>query len=106
MLLDITAGGGSIPFEAGRLGFRTIANELNPVAALILRATCEWPQKYGWELMDRFQEVRSRFLDRVCDLTSGLYPKEHATPRKKPELPTMRTCRRRDTFGRIFSPVL
>ena len=76
MVLDITAGGGSIPFEAGRLGFRTIANELNPVAGLILRATCEWPQKYGWELMDHFQEVRSRFLDRVCELTAGLYPKE------------------------------
>ena len=76
MVLDITAGGGSIPFEAGRLGFRTIANELNPVAGLILRATCEWPQKYGWELMDHFQEVRSRFLDRVRDLTAGLYPKE------------------------------
>ena len=33
-VLDVTAGGGSIPFEAGRLGFRTIANELNPVACL------------------------------------------------------------------------
>ena len=76
MVLDITAGGGSIPFEAGRLGFRTIANELNPVAGLILRATCEWPQMYGWELMDHFQEVRTRFLDRVRDLTAGLYPKE------------------------------
>ena len=76
MVLDITAGGGSIPFEAGRLGFRTIANELNPVAGLILRATCEWPQKYGWELMDHFQEVRGRFLDRVRDLTADLYPEE------------------------------
>ena len=76
MVLDITAGGGSIPFEAGRLGFRTIANELNPVAGLILRATCEWPQRYGWALMDHFQEVRGRFLDRVRDLTAGLYPKE------------------------------
>ena len=75
-LLDITAGGGSIPFEAGRLGLRTIANELNPVAALILRATCEWPQKYGWELIDQFHQVRSRFLDRVRDLTAGLYPEE------------------------------
>ena len=76
MVLDITAGGGSIPFEAGRLGFRTIANELNPVAGLILRATCEWPQKYGCKLQEHFQEVRSRFLDRVRDLTAGLYPKE------------------------------
>ena len=103
MVLDITAGGGSIPFEAGRLGFRTIANELNPVAGLILRATCEWPQKYGWELMDHFQEVRSRFLDRVRDLTAGLYPKE-PQPQEKPESPTMRACRRKETPKRIFSP--
>ena len=76
MVLDITAGGGSIPFEAGRLGFRTIANELNPVAGLILRATCEWPQKYGGELQEHFQEVRGRFLDRVRELTGHLYPEE------------------------------
>ena len=58
VVLDITAGGGSIPFEASRLGFRTIANELNPVAGLILRATCEWPQKYGWELLENFQDIK------------------------------------------------
>ncbi len=40
LVLDVTTGGGSIPFEAGRLGLRSIANELNPVAAFILRATC------------------------------------------------------------------
>ena len=27
VILDLTAGGGSIPFEASRLGFHTIANE-------------------------------------------------------------------------------
>ncbi len=75
-VLDITAGGGSIPFEASRLGFRTIANELNPVAGLILRATCEWPQKYGWGLQGHFQEVRGRFLDKVRELTADLYPEE------------------------------
>ena len=46
-VLDPFAGGGAIPLEAGRLGCRAIANEYNPVAYLILRATCEWPQKYG-----------------------------------------------------------
>ncbi len=76
VLLDITSGGGSIPFEAGRLGLRTIANELNPVAGLVLRATCEWPQKHGWELLDHFQEVKGRFLERVRELTAGLYPEE------------------------------
>ena len=30
--LDPTAGGGSIPFEAARLGLATFANDLNPVA--------------------------------------------------------------------------
>ena len=35
-ILDPTAGGGSIPFEALRLGHTVIANALNPVAATIL----------------------------------------------------------------------
>ena len=66
VVLDVTAGGGSIPFEAGRLGFRTIANELNPVACHILRATCEWPQdSTATPLLDDYQEVSSRFLTRV-----------------------------------------
>ena len=46
-VLDPFAGGGSIPLEATRLGCQTIANDYNPVAYLILRATCEYPQKFG-----------------------------------------------------------
>ena len=40
-VLDPTAGGGSIPFEAVRLGAATTANDLNPVSTLIMRATVE-----------------------------------------------------------------
>ena len=76
VVLDVTAGGGSIPFEAGRLGFRTIANELNPVACHILRATCEWPQEYGYPLLDDYQEVSTRFQTRVSELMDGIYPDE------------------------------
>ncbi len=47
VVLDPFAGGGSIPLEAGRLGCQPIANDYNPVAYLILRATCEFPQKFG-----------------------------------------------------------
>ena len=75
-LLDLTAGGGSIPFEAGRLGFRTIANELNPVACLILRATCEWPQTFGRKLLEDYQEVSQKFLSRVSEKLSYAYPEE------------------------------
>ena len=76
VVLDLTAGGGSIPFEAGRLGFRTIANELNPVACLILRATCEWPQKFGRQVLVDYQEVSQKFLSRVSEKLVDAYPEE------------------------------
>ena len=85
LILDITAGGGSIPFEAGRLGISTIANELNPVAGLILRATCEWPQKYGYKLLQQYEEVANSFLKKVNALTTELYPDEPQPQFKEPE---------------------
>ena len=75
-VLDVTAGGGSIPFEAGRLGLHAIANELNPVAALILRATCQWPQQYGPALLTQYRQVSAPFQQRVKELLAGVYPAE------------------------------
>ena len=49
-ILDPFAGGGSIPFEAMRVGVDAVANDYNPVAHLIERATLEYPQKYGEQL--------------------------------------------------------
>jgi len=46
-VLDPFAGGGAIPLEALRLGCETYAGDLNPVAVLILKATLEYPQKFG-----------------------------------------------------------
>ncbi len=40
-VLDATAGGGAIPLESLRYGFPTIANELNPVASVLLRAVMD-----------------------------------------------------------------
>ncbi len=76
-VLDVTAGGGSIPFEAGRLGFRTIANELNPVACLILRATCQWPQRYGYSLLAAYRQCAAAFQSRVNELLADVYPPEY-----------------------------
>lgn len=50
-VMDPMAGGGSIPFEAMRLGFRTISNDLNPVAHIVERATLEFPATYGTKLV-------------------------------------------------------
>jgi len=47
VVADPMAGGGSIPLESLRLGFRTIAVDYNPVAYLILKATLEFPAKYA-----------------------------------------------------------
>ena len=76
LVLDITAGGGSIPFEAGRLGLRTHANDLNPVSSLILRATCQWPQQFGYDLLEHYDVVRERFQTRVEELLEGVYAEE------------------------------
>ena len=46
-LLDPFAGGGAIPLEALRLGCHVEASDLNPVAALILKATVEFPHKFA-----------------------------------------------------------
>ncbi len=47
VVLDPFSGGGAIPLEAGRLGAQPIANDYNPVAYMVLKATCEYPQRYG-----------------------------------------------------------
>lgn len=75
-VLDPTAGGGSIPFEAMRLGFNTIANDLNPVAWLILKATVEFPAKFGTPLLTRFRELAAEFVKRRDERLGPFFPPE------------------------------
>jgi adenine-specific DNA methylase len=75
-ILDPTAGGGSIPFEAVRLGFSGFANDLNPVAALILRATIELPLRYGMTLKSRFDELAAEFVRLREKRLSAFFPAE------------------------------
>lgn len=46
-VLDPFCGGGSIPFEAQRLGFQTYGSDLNPVSVLITKALIEIPAKFS-----------------------------------------------------------
>jgi putative DNA methylase len=75
-LLDPTAGGGSIPFESLRLGLDTIANDLNPVAAIIERATLEWPALYGLSILKEFNRISQAFLKLREERLSPLFPPE------------------------------
>ena len=76
VVLDPTAGGGSIPFESTRLGLTTLANDLNPVAALVLKATVEWPVTLGYELLDDFRVLGRDFVARVRARLEGVFPPE------------------------------
>ncbi|MBB1510656.1 DUF1156 domain-containing protein [Tessaracoccus sp. MC1756] len=46
-ILDPFAGGGTIPLEAQRLGLKSEASDLNPVAVLINKALIEIPPKFA-----------------------------------------------------------
>ena len=76
-ILDPTAGGGSIPFEATRLGFNSIANDLNPVAATILAATIDYPRRFGYALLEELSELGKRFRSRVDPKIKWMFPQLH-----------------------------
>ena len=75
-VLDPTAGGGSIPFEAGRTGFMAVANDLNPVAALILKATVDWPGGHGNVVREEFGELARRFVRHAEPKYEHVFPPE------------------------------
>lgn len=75
-VLDPTSGGGSIPFESARLGYTTYANELNPVAWLILKATIEFPIRHGDSVRARFEELAERFIVRRDARLQEFFPAE------------------------------
>ncbi|MCP9841678.1 DUF1156 domain-containing protein [Synechococcus sp. J7-Johnson] len=79
IVLDPTAGGGAIPFEALRLGCHTLANDINPVAVLVQKATYEWPAKFGHGVLEEYQRLVPVFRQRLEELLSAYFP-QHKAP--------------------------
>ena len=75
-VLDPSAGGGSIPMETERLGTASLANDLNPVAALILVATVDWPFRHGSAALDSFQALSRDFIRRAEPKYEGVFAPE------------------------------
>lgn len=73
-VLDPTAGGGSIPFEALRLGHNVIANELNPVAAVILKATVDYPARFGPSLSEDIKRWGDRLVSYIEEEMADVFP--------------------------------
>jgi adenine-specific DNA methylase len=93
-IMDPTAGGGSIPFEALRLGHSVIANELNPVATTILYATLDYPTSFGKKLSADIEKWGKRLLGYVESELSPFHPNGHFLPSAEQEMlrKIVRTC--------------
>lgn len=74
--LDPFAGGGSIPFESLRYGFTTYANDLNPVAAVILKATLDYPVRFGPSLAEDIRKWGNEWAKRVKAKLDPYFPKK------------------------------
>ena len=81
IVLDPTAGGGSIPFEAARLGLPALANDLNPVAALIMKATVEWPAAWPSDIGAIFEELAQRWRLQLGERLSDLFAQRDSPER-------------------------
>ena len=73
-VLDPTAGGGSIPLESIRVGFTSLANDLNPVAALVMKATVEWPSTFAADIWTQFTELAAEWRRRVQARLDMFFP--------------------------------
>ncbi len=79
-VLDPTAGGGSIPFEALRLGHNVIANELNPVGTVIQYATLDFPRRFGHVLRQHIQRYGEAMLASASDELDHLFARSGPLP--------------------------
>lgn len=74
VVLDPTAGGGSIPFVAARLGIPTVANDLNSVAALVLLAGVKIPIENGREILEELNKWGKLLVSRVRERMLQYFP--------------------------------
>ena len=77
-VVDPTAGGGSIPLETIRAGFRSLANDLNPVAALVMKATVEWPSRFATDIETRFEALAAQWRRRIEERLGPFFPQRDA----------------------------
>ncbi|MEM2079195.1 MAG: DUF1156 domain-containing protein [Nitrososphaerota archaeon] len=76
VILDPMAGGGSIPYEALRLGLDVVAGELNPVAYVVLKATLEYPARFKDKLVRAVKEFCERVHNEAKKELEIYFPKD------------------------------
>lgn len=74
IVADPTAGGGSIPWAASRLGLPVVANDLNGVAASVLKAGVEIPATRGLDLIPDIRKWGDVLVKRVEKRLKKFFP--------------------------------
>lgn len=74
VVADPTAGGGSIPWAASRLGLPVVANDLNGVAASVLKAGVEIPATRGLDLLPDIGKWGDVLVKRVEKRLKEFFP--------------------------------
>ncbi len=108
-VLDPFTGGGSIPLEAQRLGFQAHGRDLNPVPALITKATIDYPARYfgkpavnpeakdrrDWKgaqgLADDVRYYGNWMLEKAREMIGHLYPNAEVTAEMAADRPDLET---------------
>ena len=72
-VLDPFAGGGSIPFEALRVGAQSFAGDLNPIAVLLNKAALEYGPRYGRALGADLRSLTYEIHTKVARDCAKLY---------------------------------
>ena len=76
VVADTMAGRGTIPLEAIRYGFKVYANDLNPVAAVVLKATLEYPSRFSKRLLPHLAELSAEVRNNVARRLERFFPAE------------------------------
>ncbi len=84
-VLDPTAGGGSIPYEALRLNCNVISNDLNPVSTVIQYATVDYPFRFGQELLPEIAKYGEDLISRSQQDMEAFFPRIQPLPEDERE---------------------
>ena len=71
-VFDPFAGGGAIPLEAARLGCNSYGNDINPVAHIIQKGSCEFPQQYGKPIVYSLEQFEEKYGKEELEKQRGL----------------------------------
>lgn len=99
VVLDPTSGGGSIPFEALRLGHTVVANELNPVATTILYGTLDYPARFGSSLVEDVERFGRKLLQRLDRELPAVFLSDGECPDSEGVLLRQHLGRHQDLFN-------